>query len=55
MQGVVSEVFFYHVPFVSAADNKVIYSKVGVEFHNMPQYRIAAYLYHWFRLYHSFF
>ena len=46
MQEVVGEVFLDHVALVAAADHEVIDAVGGVDFHDVPENRLAADLDH---------
>ena len=55
MQEVVSEVFFYHIALVAAADHEVVYPVVGIGLHDVSQNGLATDLNHWFRTGRGFF
>ena len=43
-----SKVFLYYIAFVTTADDKVVYSVVGIGLHDVPQNRFIADLNHRF-------
>ena len=45
-----NKIFFYHIPFVSTANNKLLNSKRSIPFHNMPQNWSFPYFNHRLRL-----
>src|SRR5690349_17950544 len=49
MQKIICEVAFNDVPAVAAADHKVVYARCRVDFHNVPQDRLAPNFNHRFR------
>jgi ABC-type glucose/galactose transport system permease subunit len=55
MQGVIGKILLYDMPFISQADNEIIYTRIGINFHDVPQYRPISDLHHRFRLYARFF
>lgn len=46
VQGIICKIFFYYVLFVPGTNHKIIYSIMGVNLHDMPEYRIAANFHH---------
>jgi hypothetical protein len=55
MQDVIGEILLDDAPFISQADNEITYTYMGVNLHDVPQYRPISDLYHRFRLYARFF
>ena len=47
MQEIVCEKFFDYILLISQTDHKVMVSKFGIIFHNMPQDRLFTDLDHW--------
>src|ERR1700704_1175037 len=52
---IVEKIFLDHITFVSQANNKIVESLGGINFHNMPEYRVIPYLNHRFRPQMGFF
>src|SRR5574337_983798 len=45
---IVIKIFFYHLTFVSKAQDKITVPVMAVDVHYMPEYGLTAYLYHGF-------
>ena len=48
MQEIIRKIFLDHIPFIPTADDEIINAMMGVNFHDMPQDRLATNLYHGF-------